>query len=134
MAIFLNKTGYRKASLNMKGKRFTVEVADSFMKIMKGLMNHSGLPADGGMLFIFKSDRKYGFWMLNMKFSIDIIWLDKNCRVVYVWRNAIPCKSIFSCRTVKPDEDSRYVLEVRAGTASALRLRIGDRIKIGHYG
>ena len=132
MAIFLNKTEYRKTALSMKVKRFTVEVADSFMKIMRGLMDRERLPADGGMLFVFKRDRKYGFWMLNMKFGIDIIWLDKNYRVVYVWRNAMPCKSIFSCRTVKPDEDSRYVLEVRAGTASALRLRIGDRIRIGN--
>ncbi len=133
MTILLDKTGYRKASVSMKGKRFTVEVADSFMKIMKGLMGRSGLPSGGGMLFVFRRDGKYGFWMLNMKFSIDIIWLDKDCRVVYICRDAEPCRSIFSCMTVKPDEDSRYVLEVKAGTASALRLRIGDRIRIGHY-
>jgi hypothetical protein len=129
MGIFWGgETRYEKTSVSLRGRRFEVEVADSFGKVAKGLMNRKNLRANGGMLFVFGKDGRYGFWMLNMKFSIDIIWLDRNFRVVYVWRSAKPCASIFSCRTVKPDRDSRYVLELRAGTASKLGLRIGDRM------
>ena len=108
-----------------------MEVADSFRKMMAGLMDHTGLPKDGGMLFVFGRPGRYGFWMLHMKFSIDIIWLDESGGVVYMWKRAEPCDSmLLSCKTVTPDKDAKYVLEFNAGTASRLGVRVGDRFKL----
>ncbi len=121
---------YETQTIRFKKKTFKVEIADSFFKIAKGLMDHKSIPKNGGMLFIFSSEGRHSFWMLNMKFKIDIIWLDYQGRVVHVWKEAEPCKSIFSCRTEKPTKDSRYVVELRAGTADQIGLKLGDKFML----
>jgi uncharacterized membrane protein (UPF0127 family) len=132
MGIFFNrKTKYERRTVRLKGKKFRVDIADSFGKIMRGLSGRGSIAADGGMLFLFKNNGKYGFWMNGMKFSIDIIWLDEHSKVVHIWSNAEPCTSIFACRTVKPERDSRYVLELRAGMAKKLGIKTGDRLDLG---
>ena len=127
---FFGKIEYRTRTVSCRGKRFRVEVADSFRKMAVGLMDHAGLGPREGMLFIFEKEGRYGFWMLNMKFSIDILWLDRNGTVIYIWENAEPCKSILSCRSVKPGKDSKYVIELRSGTSRKLGIKTGDRFRL----
>lgn len=118
---------YGKTAVRFKGRRFTLDLADTFWKMSRGLMGRRNIPADGGMLFVFGDEGRHGFWMLNMKTSIDIIWLDRSRRVVHIWNSAKPCRSIFSCRPVTPERESLYVVELRAGTARRLGMKIGDR-------
>ncbi len=118
---------YAKVAAHFKKKSFSLELADTFWKMGRGLMGRGSLAVNGGMLFVFAEDGSHGFWMLNMKMSIDIIWLDGNKRIVHIWRNAEPCRSIFSCKAVTPEKRSRYVVELRAGTAKKLGMEIGDR-------
>lgn len=121
---------YETQTVKFKKRSFRVEIADSFLKISRGLMGRQSIPKNGGMLFIFDREGRPSFWMLNMRFKIDIIWLDGRGRVVHVWKNAEPCRSIFSCRTEKPKSDSLYVLEFRAGIADEMKLRLGDKFFI----
>ncbi len=127
---FLGKPVYEKRTVSYGKKRFKVEVADSVRKRMKGLMGRAGLPRDGGMLFIFGAQGRYGFWMAGMKFSIDIIWLDKEGTVVHIARNAAPCTSMIGCKTVMPGKDAIYVLELGAGTAKKLGIKVGSRFSL----
>jgi len=127
MGILGGRAKYEIRTVGIKGRKFNVEVADTFGKMAKGLMGHKKLGRNEGMLFIFESEGRHGFWMLNMKFSIDILWLDGSGNVVYMWEDAKPCKSIFSCRTVKPDRDAKYVIELCSGTAKRLGIGEGDR-------
>jgi len=94
-----------------------VEIADDNEKIKQGLMFREMLPENQGMLFIFDEERKYQFWMMNMKFNLDIIWLDANGKVVHIVENAEPCidAAHTSQCTFNPDEPARYVLEVNSG-------------------
>jgi len=94
-----------------------VEIADDSEKIQQGLMFRKMLPEDHGMLFIFDQERKYQFWMMNMKFNLDIIWLDANGKVVHIVEDAEPCidAAHTSLCTFGPDESARYVLEVNSG-------------------
>ena len=124
---FLGKLVYEKRTVRYGRKRFRVDVADSLRKRMRGLMGRVGLPRDGGMLFIFNAPGRYGFWMAGMKFSIDMIWLDGEGRVVHIARDAKPCTSMIGCKTITPDKDALYVLELRAGAARKLGIRIGSR-------
>ncbi len=128
--LLLGEPLYERRTVSYKGTRFNVEVADSFRKVSKGLMNRTKLKKNEGMLFIFGHPGRIGFWMLHMKFSIDIIWLDEEGKIVYVWEYAEPCSSIFSCRTVTPNRDAKYVVELRAGTAKRLGIRIGGRFDL----
>ena len=111
-------------------KKFTVEVADSFIKRSIGLSGRDSIGANEGMLFVFVKSGRYGFWMHGMKFSIDILWLDSNMRVIYIRSNAKPCRSVFGCRTMKPDCDSKYVMELHAGTVKKLGIHKGDKFSI----
>lgn len=94
-----------------------VEIADDSEKIEKGLMFREMLPENRGMLFVFDEERKYQFWMMNMKFNLDMIWLDANGRVVHIVEDAKPCidAAHTSLCTFNPDEPAKYVLEVNSG-------------------
>ncbi len=82
------------------------------------------------MLFTPDREARHGIWMLNMKFPIDILWLDGSGKVVDIAQNAKPCKSIFSCPTYRPKSDARYVLELPSGNAKRFGLREGAKVDL----
>ena len=109
-----------------------VEIADDDEKRALGLMHRDSLEEYKGMLFIFPYEGKYAFWMMNMNFSIDIIWIDSEGKVVYIVDNAVPCNRVAStveC-TYEPDVHAKYVLEVNAGFAERHGVIIGSRMII----
>lgn len=77
-----------------------------------GLGGRNSLASTTGMLFVFDQLERQGFWMKDMKFPIDIIWLDKNFRIVTVAADISPSSypTIFY-----PKEKSAFALEVAAG-------------------
>lgn len=115
------KARYRKAI-------FSLEVADTFRKLSVGLMKHGRIPKNGGMLLVFRKEGRHGIWMMNMKFAIDILWLDKRNRIVHIVEDAEPCRSIFSCEVYKPGKNAACVIELSAGSARRYRMKTGDRI------
>lgn len=82
-----------------------------------------------GMLFKFPFNHQWKIWMLNMKFPIDVIWLDERFKIVHIEKGMPPCRSIFTCKSFSPDRRSRYVLELKAGAAAILKLKKGETIK-----
>ncbi len=109
-----------------------VEVADDDEKRALGLMHRDSLEEYKGMLFIFPYEGKYAFWMMNMNFSIDIIWIDSEGSVVYIVDNAVPCNRVASTSecTYEPDVHAKYVLEVNGGFAEKHGVTIGSRMII----
>jgi len=81
------------------------------------------------MIFVFGRSSRYGIWMLNMQFPIDIIWLDERKRIVSFVKNAIPCKSIFNCKMHYPKRASKYILETDAGFVDSSKLSSGKRVE-----
>ena len=79
------------------------------------------------MLFVFTEDGKYAFWMKDMQFSIDIIWLAADGTVVYIVPNLSPATYP---QTYTPDTPARFVLEVPAGFVAAHSVRIGDKAQL----
>jgi len=104
----------------------TLEIADSPEERKRGLSYRNNLPESTGLLFVFDRSDKYGFWMKEMHFPIDIIWLDENYRVVHIKENARPesYPGVF-----KSESPALYVLEVNAGVAAQAGLEIGDIIE-----
>lgn len=112
----------------IKKTKFTVYIADTFFSQMLGLMYREKLNQNEGMLFITNKASNYGIWMLNMKFSIDIIWLDSNGKVVDIKENAKPSHSIFSSEIFKPRLKAKYVLELNSGVSKSKGINIGSVI------
>jgi uncharacterized membrane protein (UPF0127 family) len=110
------------------GVRLSVEVADTPAERGRGLSGREMLPENSGMLFVFDTPGRYGFWMYGMKFPLDIIWIDERLRVVYFVENAQPCVNI--CETYEPPADALYVLEVNAGFVKKYGLKVGDVVEL----
>jgi len=99
-----------------------VEVVDNDALRAQGLSGHAPLAPDEGMLFVFDADGIYPFWMKDMLFSIDILWLDAQGRVVHIEKNVSPETYPAS---FTPGSPARYVLEVPAGFADQHDIQIG---------
>ncbi len=103
-----------------------VELADSDPERENGLGGRETIGENEGMLFVFDNEDYYDFWMENMKFAIDIIWINGEMKVVHLKENARPesYPEIFRAEAV-----SRYVLEVPSGFVRKNGVKIGDAVQ-----
>ena len=105
---------------------FLVEIADTPEERTKGLSGRPGLAANRGMLFLFDRPDLYGFWMKDMKFSINIIWIKEN-RVVGITEELEPDTNP-NPKIYYPPTLVDKVLEVRAGVVRERNIRVGDEV------
>jgi len=110
------------------GFPITAEVAISDEERQLGLMFREKLNPDQGMLFVFKDEDFHSFWMKNMKISIDILWLDKEKRIVHIESNVPPCKKP-PCASYSSKIPAMYVLEIHTGMADKKKLKLYDRLE-----
>ena len=111
---------------------FAVEIAATNSEREKGLMGRQSLGADQGMIFIYDKPGYYSFWMKNTLIPLDIVWLDKDRRVVFINENTQPCRED-DCPALTPVIQAQYVFEANAGTAEKIGLQYGDRADIIWY-
>lgn len=95
----------------------------------QGLSGRESLSEGEGMLFVFEKVGKYFFWMKDMNFAIDIIWIGEDMKIVYIKKDARPENFL---ETYGPDVDIKYVLEVVSGFADKNNLKVGDRVEFGY--
>lgn len=103
-------------------QRFRVEVAASESTREKGLSGRTDLPTDAGMWFAMPAPGMHGFWMKDMVFPIDLIWISPD-RVVLGAARLAPCAA-HACPIHYPPAPAAYVLEVNAGRFAG---KPGDR-------
>lgn len=104
---------------------FFVELAKTSAEKSKGLMFRESLESDKGMLFIYDSDGEYNFWMKNTLIPLDIIWIDSEGKIVYIEHEAQPCGE--ECKTIRPQKNARFILEINGGLAEDLGMKLGDK-------
>ena len=122
----IDAAGYKTEQLSIDGTNISVEIADTDALQEQGLSDRDSLGANSGMLFAFPSDQRPEFWMKDMHFPLDIIWIDDSGKIVDITQDILP-DSYPS--TVSPKALVRYVLEVNAGFASAHSILVGDSVK-----
>ena len=110
------------------GEKIPIEVADTLKKRSLGLGKRASLKKGWGMLFVFEKRKPHRFWMKDMHFSLDIIWLD-NHRIVHIIHNAKPVNSSDEPEVMTSQVPVNFVLEIAAGRAAKLRLKTGQRMK-----
>lgn len=103
-----------------------IEIADIPAKQEQGLSGRTSIDADYGMLFIFEKPGFYAFWMKDMNFPIDMIWLDQSGKIVGLAESVLPSSYP---KTFEPEAPATYVLEVQSGLAQKEGLKIGDSVK-----
>jgi len=109
------------------GEFVVAELALSWEQRAKGLMFREEMAANKGMLFLFEEEANHSFWMKNVRFPIDILWLDREKRIVHMVKRVPPCKKD-PCPTYSPVRPSVYVLELSAGKTDEMGLKPGDRL------
>ena len=115
-----------KTSVVVDGKTFNVEVVDTPALLQKGLSGHSPLSPNQGMLFVFQKQGKYGFWMKDMTFPIDIIWIDANYKIIHIEKSVSP---ISYPKVFYPDSPALYVLEISSGQSESGSFHVGDSVE-----
>ena len=110
-----------------KGVSIPVEVSDTPEKRSLGLGKRDKLKKGWGMLFVFEKRIPHSFWMKNMRFPIDIIWLD-NQRIVELAENVPPPQEGESPKVMEPRFPSNFVLELESSRVRALGLKVGQKL------
>ncbi|BAZ01492.1 hypothetical protein NIES37_54940 [Tolypothrix tenuis PCC 7101] len=108
--------------------KIQLEVAQTPEQQEMGLMYRKSLPDNRGMLFKFPSAQAVRFWMKNTLIPLDMVFM-QNGVVKYIKTSAPPCTSD-PCPTYGPNTLVDTVIELRAGRATELGLKLGDSIKI----
>jgi len=111
------------------GKRFSVDIADTNQKQMLGLMYRDEMPADHGMLFIFPNEAPRSFWMKNTRIALDIMYFDKDLKMVSASLDTQPCR-VSRCPSYPSKTAAMYVLELNAGAALELGVGPGSTMTI----
>lgn len=106
------------------------EAADTLGKQARGLSGRRSLAPDLGMFFYFSFPSQPSFWMKEMKFPLDMIWI-RDGKVVDLTENLPPPRSGEAPATAAPREPVTAVLEVNAGFARQHNIKIGDAVEIG---
>jgi len=116
------------AKAEIKGQEFNLEIADSDEEMVKGLSDRKNLDENKGMLFIFEEKGKYSFWMRNVNFPLDIIYISDDT-IVDIVRNAEPKKEgDTEIPVFEPKEEANYVLEINGGLSDKHKIETGDKV------
>lgn len=111
---------------------FKIDVADNPIKREIGLSYRKSMCTDCGMLFIFPREDFYGFWMKDMNFDIDIIFIDNDKKVVDIFsdikKDSYNKNEPGSSEKIKNTNAATYVLELNAGKAIEKNINIGDSV------
>lgn len=106
----------------------TAELAVSDEERQLGLMFRERINCDQGMLFVFGEEDFHSFWMKNVNFPIDILWLDREKRIVHIESNVPPCKES-PCPSYSPKVQASYVLELKSGSVKKNQLKLYDKLE-----
>ncbi len=112
-------------TINSKTKVY-VEVADTDAKRIHGLSGREGLKDNEGMLFVFENEGLYSFWMKEMKFDLDFVWI-RNNKIVDIIQNVSHNNQEVIYRPKTPVTE---VLEINAGFVEKNGIKIGDAVNI----
>lgn len=113
--------------LYVGGTPVRVEIAESEEALTRGLSGRESLPEGTGLLFVFPTDDYWGIWMKDMRFAIDVLWIDKNARIIDIEKTLQP--ATFP-KTFFPADKARYVLEVPAHFAEIHSIIPGDKVTL----
>lgn len=111
---------------------FSVDIASTGEEKRVGLSGREGLAPTSGMLFLYDTGRPYEFWMKDMLFAIDILWIAPDCTVGDITHELQPPRSGAPDAEIpraSPSVEAAHVLELVAGASRRLGLEVGDSVR-----
>ena len=129
----LESVQFPRGTIKIDDIALQVQVADTEPRRVRGLMFQDQLPYDQGMIFVFDDVGTYSLWMLNMQFSLDMIWFDQNGNIIHIEKNVPPCKTALetmTCQSFAPDGQALYILEVTSGFIDKFHITKDSKLSI----
>ncbi|MFA7319358.1 MAG: DUF192 domain-containing protein [Parcubacteria group bacterium] len=111
--------------VRIDGRNFIAETPKRPAEYQKGLGGRRTLCRSCAMLFTFPQKGEYAFWMKDMRFDLDIIWISSG-KIVYIEKNF----SAHSPEIVRPAVPADRVLEIGAGISEKNGFRVGDSVTV----
>ncbi len=119
-----------QSTITIDNQTFSVLVAKTEKEKEIGLSSRTGLPDNMGMVFPFDTPGFYAFWMKNMKFPLDIIYIHGNKIVTIINNLPNPTPQNDTWQIVKPTEAADLVLEINAGLSKKYNFQVSDMVKL----
>ncbi|MCA9365060.1 MAG: DUF192 domain-containing protein [Candidatus Moranbacteria bacterium] len=113
------------ATIHIGAKKYNAEIVTSQEDQKKGLGQRKDMCQDCAMVFLFEKKDTYAFWMKDMLFAIDIIWVDGDKIVDYVQEIDPKDKRIFT-----PKEGADMAVELKAGSVREEKFSIGQTVML----
>jgi uncharacterized membrane protein (UPF0127 family) len=107
---------------------FSVDVAVTTPEKELGLGNRDSLEPNRGMLFVYDHKERFSYWMKNMRFPIDILWIADDT-IVDMTKN-IPVDTVLPLKIYSPNVPVNRVLELNAGICDQYSIRVGDTVHV----
>ena len=117
--------------LSIKGNTWSVEMATSSLQQARGLSGRTGLGPNDGMLFVFNGGGVQNFWMKDMNFSLDMIWISGNTVAGFAQdAEPQPGAPLWKLKIYTSPYNVDKVLEVVDGTVAKYNIKVGDIVTI----
>lgn len=120
--------GRERKSLSIREHTFDVVISKTEAEFTQGLSSTHQIDENEGMLFIFPTPGKYNFWMKDMNYPIDMLWINKNNKIIFIQKNATP--ESYPNSFGPTDDQTLMVLEITAGLSDKLGITDTDSIVI----
>ncbi len=114
-----------------EGQTFKTELALSDERKIEGFQFRDKPRSKTGLFFLnTDAPHRRSMWMPNMRFPLDIVWLDGSLTIVSIRKDVQPCLNIDNCPRVSSIYKAQHAIELAAGDADALRLKPGTTLKV----
>lgn len=113
--------------LHVGDNRIAIEIADTDAARTLGLSGRSAIDKQKGLLFMFPETDYHGMWMKDMRFSIDIVWIGEDLKVVDIAKGVSP--ETYP-RVFRPKVPALYVLEVNSGYVDLIGINVGQTVRL----
>jgi len=109
---------------------FNVEIVDEPQEMIRGLSGRASLAKNHGLLFVYTNKNYLTFWMKDMNFPIDLLWIDGD-KIAGMEKNMLPEPGVVddSLKRYSSPQPVNQVLEIPAGSIDAANIKVGDIIK-----
>jgi uncharacterized membrane protein (UPF0127 family) len=126
----ISKSSLPKSKVTIDNHTFSVEVATTSAQQQQGLSGKASLPKNQGMLFVFKTAARYPFWMKDMEFPLDMIFINNNKIVDIIQNIPTPKNGNTNLPIYTPSASDNQTLEINAGLSKAYGFKNGDAVKV----
>lgn len=118
-----------RIQITVGDRELEVEVVHTAVSITQGLSGRSEIGSDG-MLFAMPASQRHTFWMKDMQFDLDMVWIDDG-EVVDITRDVpkpSPGQQLQDLSVYSPSHPANAVLELPAGRADGLGIEVGSAV------